>query len=95
MKFATIDLYSFNELDQKSKDKAIIEHGNFMEMNRQEWEQEDEFTPEYVEENIVLNEYLFFQDGTLAHSVQYTGNHPEAGKLELKLHGSTYLVQNS
>lgn len=81
MKTVTINLFSFEELDQEAQEKAINDHAEFLlDVD------EEEHTKEEVVENILLNEYLFFEDGELAHIVQYTGRHPKAGKLEFHFH---------
>lgn len=84
-----ISLYSFSELSKDAQETAINSHREFMESNRQEWEENDEFTDEYVQENIEINEYLFFQDGELAHCTTYTGNHEKSGITEFHFHGCT------
>lgn len=86
----TINLYSFSELNKDAQAKAILEYTQFMETNRHEWEQDDEFTTEYVQEHIEINEYLFFRDGELAHCTTYTGKHPKSGATEFHFHGTTY-----
>ena len=57
---------------------------------------------EYYEDNdepiieaIEANNYLFFQDGKLAHTTCYTYNHEKAGKTELHFKGSTYTVEDT
>lgn len=94
MKQVTIDLYLFSELDKEARQKAISDHIVFMEQSRQEWEKDDEFTPEYAEENIEINEYLFFKDGELAHCTTYTGGHEKTGITEFHFHGRDYNITN-
>jgi len=68
MKKVTISLYSFNELGEQSKEKAISQHTNFL--NSVEDFEEGEYSYDYRREDVIshieLNEYLFFQDGELA-----------------------------
>lgn len=90
MKQVTITLYSFSELSKEAQAKAILLHAEFMESTRHEWEESDEFTADYVQENIEMNEYLFFEDGELSHCTTYTGNHPKSGKTEFHFHGHTF-----
>lgn len=99
MKNVTIQLYSFNELSQQAKEKAIMEHRMFLESMPVSVENEEgELVDEYeqydddaaVIDNIEANEYLFFQDGSLAHCTTYTGKHEKAGITEFHFHGITY-----
>jgi hypothetical protein len=48
---------------------------------------------EPIIENIEINEYLYFYDGTLAHSVYYTAG-DKKGNLEIIIHGETYTKEN-
>lgn len=47
---------------------------------------------EPVIESIECNEYLFFEDGELAHVTHYCGKHPLSGQTWLKYHGSEYRI---
>lgn len=47
---------------------------------------------EAIKETIDANDYLFFDDGTLAHCTTYVGKHPKAGITEFHYHGKTYEV---
>lgn len=81
MKTVTINLYNFDELDQDAQEKAINKHAEFlMEVDGEAGGRED------IIDNILINEYLFFEDGELAPTVQYTGRHPKAGKAEFHFH---------
>ncbi len=42
---------------------------------------------EPVIESIEANEYLFFEDGTMANVTHYCGGHPLAGQTHFKLYG--------
>lgn len=96
----TIKVYSFNELSETAKNKAIIEHTEFMESTPVECENEaGEMIDEYFEyseneviEDIEANGYIYFADGTLANCVTYTGTHPKTGITELTLHGEVYNI---
>lgn len=100
MKTANINIYSFNELSNEAKQKAIYEHGVFLDSFPIEYENEDgEMINEYIEhtendiiESIEANEYLFFKDGTMCSCVTYCGTHPKIGITELKLHGEVYTL---
>ena len=96
-----ISLYSFAELSDKAKQRAINEHMNFLlSEGYQEENEAGEFVTVYrnemeedeVIENIELNEYLFFEDGKLAHCVTYTGGHEKAGTTELFFHGQIIVL---
>lgn len=92
MKTVNINLYSFSELSKEAQNKAVNKHLAFMEMNRHEWEEGDEFTEDYAIENIEMNDYLFFKDGSLAHCVTYTDSHQKTGTTEFNLHGETFVI---
>ena len=95
MKTLEIKLYSFEELSQESKEKAINEAIEFLNSEPIEIENENgEIVYEYFEHDesqaeqfIDVNYYLFFKNGTLAHTVTYCGNHPKKGQSEFFLHG--------
>ena len=95
MKTLEINLYKFDELSDEAKEKAIYEALNFLDSEPTEYENENgeimneyvELTEEYAKEFILINDYIFFKDGTLAHTVTYCGNHPKAGQSEFFLHG--------
>ena len=93
MQTLQINLYSFEELSDEAKNKAIYESIEFLDSEPIENES-GEIVNEYVEhteedakEFISINDYLFFKNGTLAHTVTYCGNHPKRGKSEFFLHG--------
>jgi mRNA-degrading endonuclease HigB of HigAB toxin-antitoxin module len=111
----TIKLYSFSELSEKAKRKAIEAHREF-ELSVME---PDDFisgiaeydTPEELQktyeaqynyylmndepiiENIEANDYLFFEDGELAHTITYCGKHPLAGETHLIFNGADYIIK--
>ena len=95
MKTLEIKLYSFEELSKEAKEKAINEAIEFLDSEPTEYENENgEIIYEYfehdeneAEEFIIANDYLFFKNGTLAHTVTYFGNHPKTGQSEFFLHG--------
>lgn len=82
-----INLYSFEELSQESKDKAVYEHRGFLlEITRPKDFETDEDFNQYMEDveyddcividSIVLNDYLYFEDGELAdYCTFWNGNH--------------------
>ena len=45
---------------------------------------------EPIIENIEANEYLYFEDGEMAHVVHYCGGHPLAGQTHFSLYGTDY-----
>ena len=97
MKTIEINIYSFNELSEKAKETAILEHGQFLDSQPIDYEEEDgELKIEYIEhseneiiESIEMNEYLFFNNGELVESVTYCGNHPKKGITEITVFGQT------
>jgi len=112
----TIKLYSFSELGEKAKRKAIEDHRAFMlslmspedfisgiaeydtpEELQKTYEAEYEYyatNDEPIIENIEANDYLFFANGKLAHTVRYCGNHPLAGETHFIFNGVEYLIRN-
>ena len=99
MKKVTISLYEFRELNEKAKEKAISQHEAFLlDMGQQVEGENGELVTEYLDtieqeeviDSIEANEYLFFFDGSLAHTCQYVGNHPtKAGVHEFIFKGQT------
>ena len=98
-----VKLFSINELPLISKRKAIDEHRLFMLTimqprdydNKYDFEETYNYTLFYDEpviDDIQANEYLFFEDGTLAHTIDYCGSHSRAGETDLVLHGSSYTI---
>jgi 5'-3' exonuclease len=95
-----INLYSFAELGEKAKKKAIRNHKDFM-LSRAEviedddgglithYYDEDDLDDHDVIDEIEANEYLFFEDGGLAHCTTYTGKHEKAGITEFHFKGRT------
>ena len=92
MKKVTINLYEFNELNEKAKTLAISEHYDFLCSIGQWDEENDNEADECIKENIEANDYLFYSDGELADVTQYCGKHEKAGLIELKLGNDIYQV---
>ena len=98
MKTVCINLYSFSELNDDAKNRAIDEHRDFMQSFPDEYQNEHgelvfeyaNYTKAEVIENIEANEYLFFANGILADTVQYVGKHPKVGTSELNFYGEIY-----
>ena len=95
MKTLEIKLYSFEELTKEAKQKAIEQAIEFLNSTANEYENENgeivyeffEHDESQAEQFIDVNDYLFFKNGTLAHTVTYCGNHPKTGQSEFYLHG--------
>lgn len=51
-----------------------------------------EMNDEPIIENIEANDYLFFSNGELAHTIQYCGNHPQHGETHFIFQGNDYRV---
>lgn len=94
----TINLYSLNELSDKAKEKAINEHGDFLESVGFDYEDENgemkmdytRPTEEEIADSIEANEYIFYANGDMANICQFVGAHPRAGEFEFTLNGETY-----
>ena len=84
MKRVIISLYSFKELKEQAQQKAIEDHTEFLGAEY------EGITKEEIIDNILINEYFFFEDGELAHITHYTGQHEKAGKTEFHFHGRTF-----
>lgn len=93
-----ICLFSYDELEEKAKQKAFYEHKDFMDSLEEEYENEKgelikefiDHDEESVKDSIEANDYLFFENGEPAHTVTYTGKHPKSGKKEFFYFGETY-----
>ena len=100
MKTVSINLYSFSELNDNAKNRAIDEHRDFMQSIPHEYQNEHgelvfectKYTKAEVIDNIEANEYLFFANGILADTVKYVGKHPKAGTSELNFFGEIYTL---
>ena len=100
MKTVKINLYSFDELMEESKNRAINEAIIFLNNDLIDIEDESgnmqeeyfEHTEEDAEEFIRINDYLFFKNGELANVTEYTGIHPRAGQTELILKGEVFNI---
>ena len=97
----TIKLYPFSELNEKAKRKAIEAHREF-ELNIIELNDFENGIIEYdyyatndepIIESIEANDYLFFENGELAHTVRYCGNHPLAGETHFIYNGTDYVIK--
>lgn len=86
----SINLYSFGELSKESQTRAISEHADFLRSIEGK---------DYADEDVVavieVNEYLFFNDGEMAHCTVYTGQHPKSGITEFKFHGEVIELVNT
>ena len=111
----TIKLYSFSELSEKAKRKAIEAHREFMlslmspddfitgiaeydtpeELQKTYEAQYDYYAmnDEPIIENIEANDYLFFANGELAHTVHYCGGHPLSGETHFIFNGVDYIIK--
>ncbi len=85
----TITLYSFNELTEKAKQKAIEEHATFLTETYEEYQ---DISREDVIESIEANNYIFFEDGSIAHCTTYIGKHEKTGITEFHFHGRNYIL---
>ena len=100
MKNAQINLYSFNELSETAKQRAIYEHQSFLDFMPIEYENEEgeminewhEHSEEETIESIEINEYLFFADGKMANVTRFCGKHPKAGQSILVFAGQKYAI---
>lgn len=66
----------------------ILEDYSIMLQNEYEYLISDEA----IKEILIINEYLYFKSGEMAHVTQYTGKHERAGETEVKIHGETILI---
>jgi len=98
---AEIELYQYDELNEKAKENSFNRHFEFLCDNPSDYDDgegnikyltEEDYNKEAVEESIRINEYWFFKDGDLADCVTYTGEHEKTGKTELKFQGKIYLI---
>lgn len=93
-----INLYNYEELNEKSKDKAFNEHLDFLySVNTGEYDEDLNLLNEnelrdYVEDSLKINEYLFFENGEIAHIKHFTGKHKKSGITEFYFNGKTYII---
>ena len=100
-----INLYGYEELKGKAKEKAFEEHSNFILDNPSDYENEkgkmvyDDYSKwkekdfkEMVEESILINEYMFFENGEMADIIHFTGEHEKSGTTEFYFQGKTYKI---
>lgn len=111
----TIKLYSFSELSEKAKRKAIEDCREFelsvmrpedFIMGIAEYDTPEELQKAYeakydyyamndepLIEIIEVNDYLFFENGELAHTVRYCRSHPLSGETHLIFNGTDYIIK--
>jgi restriction endonuclease S subunit len=95
-----INLYSYDELKEKAKDKAFIEHEDFLNQLGEEFENEEgvlikeyvKHDKEEVEDSLRINEYLFFESGEIAHIMHFTGEHEKAGTTKFYFNDKVYIL---
>lgn len=106
MKKVQINLYSINELSGDALANAIASHKEFLlsqysndmfdeSLNYTYSMYKKDLTKKNIIEDIELNDYLYFANGELAHTVKYVANHPEAGKHILNLNGESFNINES
>ncbi len=98
-----IKLYQLAELESEAKEIAVAEHREFLvsvysddmydeSFEMTQWKYEKALTEDEVIESIDINDYLFYADGDMAHTVQFTGKHPRSGERILKHKGEEYSI---
>ena len=95
-----INLYEYDELNKNAKEKAFYEHKEFLDSLEQEYENNKgelikefiDHNKESVEDSIRMNEYLFFDNGEMAHIIHFTGKHKKSGITEFYFNGKTYIL---
>ena len=93
---AEINLYEYGELKDGAREKAFYEHKDFLDSQKEEYENEEgvliseylEHNKEEVEESIKANEYLFFENGEIAHTIHFD----KTGTTEFYFNGKTYIL---
>lgn len=101
MKTVTINIYQFSELPKEGQQKAIDEHGSFLDGEGIEYENENgEMVTDYdyvhteqdIIDSIEANEYYFYFNGEMANCVTYTGKHEKTGITELTFKNQTFVL---
>jgi len=100
-----INLYSYNELSGIAKKKAFIQHYQFLRDFPEKYEDENgemKFVDisewdvneilEYVEESIMINDYLFYENGELANTLTYINENGRKDKTELWIGGKVVSI---
>lgn len=111
----TINLYTFSELSEKAKEKAIedarqfllsIMHPTDFISGDPEYDTHEKLTEQYTAEHdyycfndepileyIEANDYIFYYNGDLCHTVTFCGQHPRAGEMDITIHGETFTIK--
>jgi len=82
-----INFYYLDELVNEAKEKAIQDHLNFL------LSEEDNVTERDAKWSIEANSYLFYKDGTLAHTVTYTDGERKGKTYFIDKEDSLYLLR--
>jgi len=103
MQTLSIELYSLEDLNKKIRNEVISKQKDFLidiysddmfdksfNMTRSEYARQ--LTKDEIIEDIDINNYLYFFDGSIASVITYTGKHERAGESVLTLHGKEYLL---
>ncbi len=88
-----IKLYKYGELKEEAREKAYDEHYNFLNECTNFGPEDEDFIYNQVEESILMNEYYFFEDGTLANTITYTDGHHKTGITEFTLYNETVVLK--
>jgi hypothetical protein len=98
-----LNLYSYDELEGKAKEKAFDEHKEFLDNLGFEVENErgilsreyEDTETEIVEDSLRINEYYFFKDGNMANTCCFTDGHEKTGIVEFYFNGETYVLKDN
>lgn len=92
MKTVNLNLYSFEELSEKAKERAISEGRDFLY-----WVSEccDDYKDDRdVIDFLLTNDYVYFENGKLVPATTFVGKHPRAGETEVNIHGQKIVLKD-
>ena len=85
MKKVEIELFSLEDLGKEVQKEVIQSQKEFLIDVYQDDDAE-------IKENIEINGYLYFFDGSMASTISYCGKHKRSGENVLTLYGKEYLI---
>jgi len=84
-----VNIYQWEELSTEAQKRAICDQFEFL----LDIGSNDDITLDIVIDNIKANEYWFFENGDIAPTIKYTGNHPQSGTTVFKQDGKEIIIE--
>ena len=103
MKKVEIELFSLEDLGKEVQKEVIQSQKEFLidvyqdddfdsSFNMTRSKYANSITIAEIKENIEINGYLYFFDGSMASTISYCGKHKRSGENVLTLYGKEYLI---